>query len=508
VLLLVKDKPKNNYFLLGFITSILLWTLATLLFLTTTGPWILISAKLIYIFGAYLPLFNILFSQTLVTKEIRPSYTRFQIVLFVAVPILMSIMVLFPGAVVKDVILNPNAREIIHGPLYVIFALFQGIYFSGAFWSMYRIYTKLKGIEKKQFGIVFSSIALSTIAAFIVSLIMPISGNFTLFWAGSFFSGYTLVMITYAIVRYGLFNIKIVATEFITIATWFLLFAKIFFNTNMTGVIVDLVVLILIIIGGVFTIKAVQKEMALNDRLNLTNIQLKELDEKKTEFMSLATHQLRTPLTAMRGYSSMILDGTFGKEQNPDIQEAVSKIERSTTDLAMIVEDYLNISLIEQGRMQYNFVKLDVTTILKSIITDMKSTIDRHGLTIIIATDGAPEYTINADTGKIRQVFSNIIDNAIKYTPAGHIDIFISKTEKGKVLVKIEDTGVGIGKEVLPTLFNKYVRAPDASKVNILGTGLGLYVAGEILKAHSGRAWGESAGVGKGSRFFVELDLV
>ncbi len=108
----------------------------------------------------------------------------------------------------------------------------------------------------------------------------------------------------------------------------------------------------------------------------------------------------------------------------------------------------------------------------------------------------------------MKQVFLNIIDNAIKYTPAGSVDIYIRKSSDNKVLVKIHDTGVGIKKEVLPSLFHKFVRAPDASKVNILGTGLGLYVAGEILKAHNARAWGESEGEGKGSIFYVELSLV
>ncbi|MBC7981785.1 HAMP domain-containing histidine kinase, partial [Candidatus Parcubacteria bacterium] len=254
-------------------------------------------------------------------------------------------------------------------------------------------------------------------------------------------------------------------------------------------------------------IRSVKKETALNDRLEKTNIQLKELDEKKTEFMSLATHQLRTPLTAMKGYSSMILDGTFGKEQNPEIEDAINKISRSTTDLTMIVEDYLNISMIEQGRMQYNFVTCDVAKIIKSIVADMKNTAERLGLVVNLEFDTNTTFPVNVDEGKIRQVFINVIDNAIKYTPKGHIDISIIRTLENKALVKIQDTGVGIHEDVLPTLFNKYVRAPDASRVNILGTGLGLYVAGEILKAHDGKAWAESHGEGKGSVFYIQLDL-
>jgi len=204
----------------------------------------------------------------------------------------------------------------------------------------------------------------------------------------------------------------------------------------------------------------------------------------------------------------MILDGTFGKVNNPEVEDAIDKISRSTTDLVMIVEDYLNISRIEQGRMQYNFSIFDITGLIQNIMKEVQVNVNRAGLYINLHHDEGVEYKVNVDEGKIKQVLFNIIDNAIKYTPKGGIDIYLSKTEKNTVLIKVQDTGVGIKPDVLPSLFNKFTRAPDAAKTNILGTGLGLYVANEILKAHSGRAWAESDGEGKGSRFFVEIGLV
>jgi signal transduction histidine kinase len=348
---------------------------------------------------------------------------------------------------------------------------------------------------------------------------MPTYGDFSLFWVGSFYSGYLAVAAFYGIIKYGLFDIKLVFTEFITVIIWVFLFIKILLDKNTVDRIIDSVLLLLILVSGYLFIKAVKKEIVLrekddelvtdvtilNQQLEKTNLQLKELDLKKSEFMSLATHQLRAPLTAMKGYSSMILDGTFGKISNPEIEDAINKISRSTTDLTMIVEDYLNISRIEQGSMRYNFTTSNVSDLLKDVVENVKNTADRLGLIMNLNYDTNTKYNVNVDEGKIKQVFLNIIDNAIKYTPVGEVNIFINKTLNNKVLVKIEDTGVGIKPEVLPNLFNKFVRAPDASKVNILGTGLGLYVAGQILKAHNGRAWGESKGKGEGSKFYVEL---
>jgi signal transduction histidine kinase len=330
-----------------------------------------------------------------------------------------------------------------------------------------------------------------------------------------------VLTITYAIIKYGLFEIKVITTEFITLSTWILMFVKIILDKNNSDRAFDLIILLLLIISGIYVIRNVIKEISLrekddklvsdmtdlNQTLEKTNVKLKDLDQKKSEFMSLATHQLRAPLTAMRGYYSMIQDGTFGKIDNPEIEDVINKISRSTTDLTMIVEDYLNISRIEQGRMQYNFVSIDIADIVNDVIKEVSPTVHHAGLTLNLNYDTSQKYIVSVDQGKIKQVIFNIIDNSIKYTPKGSINVSITKTTNKKVLISIKDTGVGIKSGVIPQLFKKFTRAPDASDTNILGTGLGLYVADQILKAHDGHTWAQSEGQDKGSQFYIELGL-
>jgi signal transduction histidine kinase len=111
------------------------------------------------------------------------------------------------------------------------------------------------------------------------------------------------------------------------------------------------------------------------------------------------------------------------------------------------------------------------------------------------------------DAGKIRQVITNLIDNAIKYTPKGSVSVRLTKdVKRGKIIIAVADTGIGIEKATIPTLFAKFIRSKDANKVNVIGTGLGLYIVKEIVNGLHGRAWVESEGLGKGSTFFVELD--
>ena len=520
-IILKKGKTRNIYYFLGFILSVFMWVTTTLFFYLIGNPThLLINTHLIYFGPAFIPMFMILFIKTFPKEKL--GYSKLKLTLFLFFPFLFSILSLIPGAVVKDVSIGYYLRSISYGPLYSLYFIYICVYFIFVLYLMLEKYIILQGREKKQVEMIFLCLTIGSLVGVLCGLILPTFGKFTLFWVGSVYPGYLIVAIFYGIVRYGLFDIKLVTTQFITLSTWVLLFLKIIFNTDNTSRIIDSIVLLLIIISGILIIKAVTKEIVLrekddllvgnitvlNKKLEKINEDLKALDQKKSEFMSLATHQLRAPLTAMRGYSSMILDGTFGKVDNKEVLDAINKISRSTTDLTMIVEDYLNISRIEQGSMRYNFSLVNITDLLQGVIENIKNTADRLGLKITLNFDPAVTYMVNVDEGKMKQVFLNIIDNAIKYTPAGNIDVYVKKTDDGKkVHVKIVDTGVGIKQEVLPSLFQKFVRAPDASKINILGTGLGLYVAGEILKAHSALAWAKSDGEGKGSTFYVELTL-
>jgi signal transduction histidine kinase len=428
---------------------------------------------------------------------------------------------LIPGAVINQVLITEEYRTIIFGPLYYFYFIYIITYFLIGISLIVKRYLILKGIERSQIEIIFLSIFISSFVGMTTNLIMPVFNNFSLFWVGPFFSGYMVLTITYAIIKYGLFEIKVITTEFITLSTWILMFVKIILDKNNSDRAFDLIILLLLIISGIYVIRNVIKEISLrekddklvsdmtdlNQTLEKTNVKLKDLDQKKSEFMSLATHQLRAPLTAMRGYYSMIQDGTFGKIDNPEIEDVINKISRSTTDLTMIVEDYLNISRIEQGRMQYNFVSIDIADIVNDVIKEVSPTVHHAGLTLNLNYDTSQKYIVSVDQGKIKQVIFNIIDNSIKYTPKGSINVSITKTTNKKVLISIKDTGVGIKSGVIPQLFKKFTRAPDASDTNILGTGLGLYVADQILKAHDGHTWAQSEGQDKGSQFYIELGL-
>jgi len=238
------------------------------------------------------------------------------------------------------------------------------------------------------------------------------------------------------------------------------------------------------------------------------NERLREMDRMKSDFVSIASHQLRAPLTAIKGYSSMLVEGSYGKLQEK-AYEAAGRILKSADNLVAIVEDFLNLTRIEQGKLSYEFVPLDIASLAREIYEGFRSHAEEKGLDIgfSIAREKGP-LLVRADAGKLRQVISNLVDNALKYTPKGRVDIRFSHDKKNRTaLLCISDTGIGIAPGDMPRLFERFSRGSHdgGRRLYTEGTGLGLYVARQMIEAHRGRIWAESDGSGRGSKFCIEL---
>jgi len=235
------------------------------------------------------------------------------------------------------------------------------------------------------------------------------------------------------------------------------------------------------------------------------NDKLKTLDKLKTEFLSLASHQLRSPLTSIKGYTSMLMMGDFGAISDKQ-KEAISHVFDSSVHLTKVVEDLLSVSKIEQGGMQYVMLPFDFEKVAKDLALDLSIIAQKKGLTLTFETDVKSPYVINGDMEKIRQVILNLMDNSIKYTKEGGLITRLIKDEKTKkIRWSVTDTGMGLTENIIETLFQKFSRG-QGGKMNTSGSGLGLYLAKQIVGAHKGHIWVESKGLGKGATFYVEFN--
>jgi signal transduction histidine kinase len=231
--------------------------------------------------------------------------------------------------------------------------------------------------------------------------------------------------------------------------------------------------------------------------------ELQSLDKAKNQFMLAIQHHLRTPLSAMIGYSDLLLNGTYGKQPKKTI-EVVKKCQDSTKSLVKMVNEFLDITQFQLGKdVVVLQPSVKIMPIIKEIIDELKFETEKRGIYLKLEKT-EKLFAIKADREKLKAALYNLIDNAVKYTLEGGVKVSLESNDGLKIIIK--DTGIGMSKEHQENLFNKtFERGEEAKKTFTTGRGIGLYIASQIISAHNGKVWAESGGEGKGSTFYVEL---
>lgn len=227
---------------------------------------------------------------------------------------------------------------------------------------------------------------------------------------------------------------------------------------------------------------------------------LKDVDQMKDDFVSMAAHELRSPLTIIRGYTEMIGESetltTKGKTQ-------LGNIDHAATQLNSLIGDILDVAKLQEGRMSFRFETVDVDPEIATIIESFERPAKDKGLTLTY--DAKPLPMIEVDIDRFRQVLINFVGNAIKYTPSGGVKVSTS-VEAGQVHIRVSDTGMGISALDQQKLFQKFFRVKSDETAKITGTGLGLWITQEIVKTMRGTIAVESI-KGKGTDFIVTFPI-
>lgn len=510
-------KRSNKYFLLlGIVNA--MWGLSYALFDGSLGTAnIIYATKMLYIMSALAPFSIFLFLYVFSDENVPISFKKF---LMLISPFLIIVIVLnmYPGLIVSyQDAQDPVSSRVIFGKGFSIYALYVLAFTGAAIYPLIKKYRENAGIFRTTIRELLIVISVACAALILVSLLYPLfsHGQFNLFWVGHLIATTAVFATSIIIAKYNFWNFKVIATEFFISVIILILIVELFLAGSIIDLLVKLSITVLIVFSSSFLVGSVKREIQSKEKitrlvrdLDLMSKRLKILDKKKSEFLSIASHHLRDPLTAIKGYSSMLEEGSFG-ELSISVREAVGKIFTSSGHLITMISDFMDISRIESGDMNYNFKDVDMKTLVSDLVDGMKQAADRAhlGFHFTIEGDEAISYVTVGDAGKLRQVLSNLIDNSIKYTPSGDINVSLSKSpDDKKIIFSLTDTGIGMNETTKEKIFHKFSRADGVSKVYTEGTGLGLYVAKEIVKKHEGRIWADSRGEGTGSSFYVELE--
>jgi len=380
------------------------------------------------------------------------------------------------------------------GPGYIYYQILLIAYFLVGYCLLFLQYRRNKEpIRRQQIKYILIGSITASVLGMITDLIFPFLDIFNYTWLGPIFTVILVVSIFIAILRHNLFNIKVVITELFSLIVLVVLIVDAF-STGVENILIlgiKSITLIVITIFLFLFIRGVYKT--------------ERLSEEKSEFVSFASHEIRSPLTYIKGVSADVLEGDFG-EIRSDLKDALQKIFIRANEAVNLIAQYLDKSKLELKQLKYELADFDLKAIASQTIHNYQPSADQGGVSLKFTAEEGKDYTVSGDQAKIKEVLNNLVDNAIKFSPKGTVEVLLSKIDK-TVLVKITDSGVGIPKETMSVLFRKFSRADNVDKAKIAGTGLGLFLSKTFVEAHHGKIWAESEGDGKGSSFFVELPV-
>ena len=254
-----------------------------------------------------------------------------------------------------------------------------------------------------------------------------------------------------------------------------------------------------------FAVKLKKEVDEATSELKVANKHLKKLDQSKSEFLSIAAHQLRTPLTGIKGYLSMFLEGDYGKFTKTQ-KDQIEKIFQSSDRLTRLIDVFLNVSRIETGRLDIKRSKVDLEGLMVEVVDSLENQAKDKKLEVTVQKPHEKLPDVYVDRDKIHDVMMNLVDNAIKYTQKGWINVRMSRS-KSLITFEVRDSGIGIKDTEIGKLFQKFSRAEAVYRIHTGGSGLGLFIAKKIIEAHGGRIWAESNGEEKGSSFTFTIPI-
>ncbi|MCD6178002.1 HAMP domain-containing histidine kinase [bacterium] len=494
------SRNKTNQLFSLFTFSTLLWVNAGYFLTFSSKPesalfWARFAPSAVFVFLTFFYFFTVYFP-----REEKRYFFLEKIILVIT--FFLVVVTFFSDRIVQKIefttwgvnpIFTPSGKIIFYGIVIVVTFLIVTF--------LLKKYITLSRREKVRIQYLLIGLLIFVLMNLVFNVFLPLFQNSIKYWQfGNYSAIFLLGFTAYAIVKRELFGIRVVITAiFVALIAILLALDALVFTDILSLQLVKGLILILFLYFGYLMIKSVIREIEQRQ-------EIEKLSKAKSEFISIASHQLRTPLTAIKGYISMILEGTYGKV-NPKIRSPMKKVYESNERLIALVNNLLSISRIESGKMAFNPEETSIEDLISEVIDIFRIEAKKKKLYLRFEKPARPLPKVFVDREKMVDVLSNVVSNCIKYTLKGGVTIKAEeiKDKVNKIRVTISDTGEGMTEEELSKMFQSFSRGMAGTKLYTQGAGLGLYVARKYMEMHKGKIWAESEGKGKGSTFYIEL---
>jgi signal transduction histidine kinase len=315
----------------------------------------------------------------------------------------------------------------------------------------------------------------------------------------------------YAILKFGMFDIKIATFELFSAFITIVLFVQFAMSETLTNMYINGTIFALVFFFVVVLNRNIKEEgirtrklQTLSAKIHEANAQLKSKDVIKSHFLGFVSHQVAVPMAVIREYAAKLenVESLSGEE----IKNMSGKIVNTTDEAVHLVNNILLLRKMEEGSLEYFMQEFSLTQLLRETMIEFSMfSSDRH-IGIVENIDETPIF-IWGDQTRIRQVLQNVLENALRFTNEGGVVEVTLSQKDAFVVCAIKDSGIGMAPETLQSLFTQFVSVFNTGMLET-GRGMGLYVSAQVVIAHNGRLWAESAGLQKGSTFYIRLPYV
>lgn len=403
-----------------------------------------------------------------------------------------------------------------HGPLYYSMIIYMASLLAAGIVLLAQKIRASAGAARQQLVAFAAAWIIGLSLAIFTNLALPeLTGNQEWSRLGPYAALFFVLLFGYAVARHELFNITLLAAEVMVFALVLLFVLNFSLSISPLNQVVAAVSAVLGIILGYLLIRSFRREcvqrsevQGLADQLLEANKNLQEMSEAKSEFISIASHQLRTPVSVIKGYLSMILEGTYGSTPGV-IREKLEQLAEMNERLVILINNLLNVARIEKDDLEFDCRESDIVGIIRQTIAQMSlNKLKERQLRIVFREPTPPPTPVYVDVIKLTEVLINLIDNAIKYTDKGSIEISVEdSTKDDSIIIRVKDTGIGMKSDDIAHVFEKFFRPsrPNGQRQAGMSMGIGLYICSKFLHSMGGNIWVESTAPGQGTTMAVSL---